>query len=212
MELLPSYTVKNHIREDVLNFLESAIYKIASPSEYSKDGVFYSRTFESHYHTPAAQEIKDVLDPILQEFLQGNFPVQTCHILESFSPYKIHTDTKSGDPQYAGNPAYTVILPLGNYDSYTVIFNEWLEDTNELAAYKATLSEKPTFRLDKKFCAERLSHLHPSDLHYLSLKEAHKWSRGNIFAMDRRYFHCSDNYSKRHEGKKGIVIHTNYGN
>ena len=61
-------------------------------------------------------------------------------------------------------------------------------------------------RIDPKFCAQNLSHLHPNDLKYLTIKETFDWTRGSLFAFDRRYFHCSDNFVKKGVPTKQAII------
>jgi hypothetical protein len=61
-------------------------------------------------------------------------------------------------------------------------------------------------KMDPKFCAGRLSHLHPHDMKYLSLHDTFTWNKGSVFAMDRRYFHCSDNYHRRGLNQKRAIV------
>jgi hypothetical protein len=157
------------------------------------------------YH--ACSEVESVISPKLEKILNKKILVTEAHLLESRIPYLIHTDFVHDNRGLI--PDYTVLIPLDTYDSITVCFNEWGEGYNDFEIYKQNQPQPTNLKIEPKFCAERLSHLHPKDLKYLSIHETFKWNKGSVFAMDRRYFHCSDNFLKRGlKEKRALVLWT----
>lgn len=210
MELLPSKQLSNAFTTEELDLLihnidlVSAEYSIVSSQERYK-GAVTDKHYEFDYYSEESQEIRKIIDPKLQELLQDDSRVTSSFILYSIKPILIHTDYVQFDGE--PTPTYTVIIPLENYDSKTVIFNEAQEYSNELEDYKKTHSRSDNLSRDAEFFRTYLTHIHPNDIKYLSLKEFFQWDKGSMFAFDRRHFHCSDNYIRNGEnGKKAIVL------
>ena len=80
----------------------------------------------------------------MQELFHKDIYIDDCHILESFYPYEIHTDSTANNNDYtmqADNgytSAWTFIIPLDNYNSNTINQESldikgptrWIEDKN----------------------------------------------------------------------------------
>jgi hypothetical protein len=209
MNLLPIIKIDNFLTNlEILSIEKNICNHIHTRTiPYYLDNKLTSNSIFWDYY--GLTEVFNILDNPLKKLLKISFKVQSARILDSRNPYKLHTDyNHSGDQTV---PAYTIIIPLEDYDSQTIVFNEFMEMTNEFEDYKKVNSPFENLQLDPKFCAKRLSHLHPSDLKYLSLLDTFDWKKGSMFAMDRRNFHCSDNYKKQNLNfKRGIVIWTNF--
>lgn len=164
--------------------------------------IIANNTYWDYHNSP---EIEKILTPKLENLLQKKLIVPNAHILESKIPYLIHNDFIHHNSQ-GSNPEYTILIPLDTYNSITVCFNEWAENYNDFEIFKQNYSGETKLKMDPKFCANRLSHLHPMDLKYLTLHDTFAWNKGSVFAMDRRYFHCSDNFSKRGLVQKRAIV------
>lgn len=150
-------------------------------------------------------EVEKILTPKLERMLQKKLMVSDSYILEANIPYPVHTDfVDFVDNAQGYNPEYTILIPLDTYDSITVCFNEWANH-NDFDHFKKNYQDEKKIKMDLKFCADRLSHLHPFDLKYLTLHDTFAWNKGSAFAMDRRYFHCSDNFPKRGLAQKRAI-------
>jgi hypothetical protein len=215
--MLPTIKIENLFNADEINTLDRLILNAGSSSidngVYSDadtpiPGQRVANYIHWDYHKCA--DIESILTPRLEKILCLKMLVPDAHILESDIPYKIHTDVLHLDQGYRHfkdhDPAYTIIIPLDTYDSITVCFNEWLEDSNDFEIFKKNYQGEKTLKIDPKFCAARLSHIHPLDLAYLSIHETFSWTKGSMFAMDRRYFHCSDNFLKRKINQKRAIV------
>ena len=194
-------SIKKHslFNDQDINRLESSIADICTVSEHVADGKMYNKTYRWDFYSKDAEDIKKIIGPNLP----ANATVTQSHILESFYPYEIHTDVKHASDKLRSQ--YTIIIPLDDYNSETVVFNEYNEKTNELKEFKETFSGSCELKIPVDTCL-KLTHLHPTDLKYLSLKETFKWSKGSLFAFDRRYYHCSDNYLKSGETSKRAIL------
>jgi len=210
MTLLESKQIENFLTAEEVKEVTRLIESHSTVSIMSGDygaqttGPLISKNYNWEYHDSATAEIRAILDPKFEQVFGRTLRVQKSHILEATIPFMLH-----GDYQHPGNepgmiPEYTIIIPLGDYDSSTVVFNEWIEHTNDFKEYRKQFTERPKLKLDPKFCLDKLSHLDSSDLFYLTLKEVFPWTNGSMLAMDRRYFHSSSNTGN----KRGIVMWT----
>lgn len=214
MSILPTINVENIFAPDELQTVDRLIstigqFKIDNSNEYNdsgKNGKFAGQTIANHiywdYHREP--EIESILTPKLEKLLDKKLIVTDAHLLESKIPYQIHTDFLHND--HGLRPEYTILIPLDTYDSITVCFNEWSEESNDFEIFKQNYQGEKILKLDPKFCIQRLTHIHPHDLKYLTLHDTFAWNQGSVFAMDRRYFHCSDNFSRRALSQKRAIV------
>jgi hypothetical protein len=213
--MLPTIKIENLFESQEIDHLNQLILNVGKSS--IDDGIYSesdktSRRMANYIHWDyhECSEIESILTTRLEKSLNQKMLVPDAHILESYIPYKIHTDfihdDRGPDGFRARDPAYTIIIPMDTYDSITVCFNEWLEYSNDFEIFKKNYQGEKTLKIDPKFCAARLSHLHPMDLAYLSIHETFSWTKGSMFAMDRRYFHCSDNFSKHKLNQKRAIV------
>jgi hypothetical protein len=213
--MLPTIKIENLFDSEEIDYLNRLILNVGA---FDIDDGIYSESDTSSQHMAnyiywdyhKCSDIESILTPKLEKNLNLKMLVQDSHILESRSPYKIHTNfiqPDSGSSNFQGyDPAYIVIIPLDTYDSMTVCFNEWLEDSNDFEIFKNNCQGEQTLKMDPRFCAARLSHLHPRDLAYLTLQDTFSWTKGSMFAIDRRYIHCSDNFPKRKINQKRAIV------
>ena len=124
--------------------------------------------------------------------------IEKGQILQSYLPYDIHTDyyvkVDHVAEELKGIPYYTVLIPLANYKTHTVIFDQ-SADYNDFYIYKDKNPELENHISDEdwlKYC----SHCWSEDQKWLTLETAARWRTGEMFAFDRRRFHCSANFSE----------------
>lgn len=197
--LLESIQKNNLFSADTVQCLDDCIMDVCTTSEYVADGKIYNRTHKWNYYDDANKCIREILDPHLPE----GATINQSHILESLYPFELHSDVShSGD---TSTPQYTVIIPLDDYKSQTFVFNEYNESSNNFEDYKTEYTGELKLRIPKETVLT-LTHLHPKDLMYLSIKETFEWTKGSLFAFDRKYYHCSDNYLKAGEKSKRAIL------
>lgn len=214
--LLPTLNAENIFTSDEIGIVDQLINAIGRHN--IDDGTAYADSGQSHRYSGSAianniqwnyhqcPEIQNILTPKLETFLGRPLHVTDAHILEARLPYLIHTDYIHNNQGYT--PEYTVIIPLDTYDSVTVCFNEWAE-YNDFEIFKHNYQGDKKLKINTDFVVKRLSHIHPKDIMYLSVHSTFEWRKGSVFAMDRRYFHCSDNFIKRGLlAKRAIILWT----
>lgn len=212
--LLPTLNSENIFTSHELDIVDQMIGAIGrhnlddatAYTDSGQNGRYSGRAISNNIYWNYHQhpEIEKILTPKLQNFIKRPLRVTDAHILEAKLPYLIHTDyihNNQGD-----TPEYTIIIPLDDYDSVTVCFNEWAEDSNDFELFKQSYQGDKKLKIDPKFVVNRLSHIHPKDIVYLTVNNTFEWRKGSVFAMDRRYFHCSDNFIKRGLSTKRAII------
>lgn len=213
MSLLPTFNAESIFTSEEIDTVDQYIQKngnhVIDYGRYDDSGDQGRHTGkiianDIHWDYHSSPEVEKILTPKLENLLQKKLIVPNAHILEAKIPYLIHSDILHKNQGFV--PEYTILIPLDTYDSVTVCFNEWSEEANDFELFKQNYSGEKKLRIDSKFCASRLSHLHPKDLAYLTLHDTFAWNKGSVFAMDRRYFHCSDNFSKRGLAQKRAIV------
>lgn len=199
--LLDSIQKNNLFNADTVRCLDDCIMDVSKTKEFTSDGKTYTRQHEWNYYDDAAKCIREILDPHLP---QGT-TISHSHILESLYPFELHTDVNHSKDKDYNIPKYTVIIPLDDYKSTTFVFNEYNESGNDFEDFKSEYTGELKLRIPKEKVLT-LTHLHPKDLMYLSIKETFEWTKGSLFAFDRKYYHCSDNYLKAGEKSKRAIL------
>jgi len=165
-------------------------------------------THSIHLNHPLYSDVANILVPKFQQHFGQNIGLDVAHILNAYVPYGIHTDVMSAgfDPNGTRSAAWTFIVPLDNYDSNTVVFEQQHETIKTLDAWVDQLQPEP-HPIDDAFHQQYLTHVDRLDLQWLTPEAVFPWRQGDLFAADRRKFHTSDNFPARGvECKRAIVI------
>ena len=93
---------------------------------------------KDHTYENPNRYIKD--DNIL--FFQGLKTIN-LHILQSFNPYTIHHDFQHEPKTYAPNPAWSMIIPLEDYNSHTINFKQQPNNSSSKTVDKWIKNENP---------------------------------------------------------------------
>lgn len=143
----------------------------------------------------------------MTEVLGANLKVVEVDYVELHLPWDIHSETSR--PEKGSAPWYTFVIPLGNYLSRTMIFDQTSEEYNDFYKYKQT-NAKCSNPIDLEFWNDNLSHCWDEDREYLSLKHVgQNWTAGDALFFKRNLFHSSDNFHTRiNEPKKFLQILT----
>ena len=144
----------------------------------------------------------------LQNILDIPFEIEKGQILQSYLAYDLHTDYFVKVDHIAekleGTPYYTLIIPMADFNSHTVVFNQ-SADYNDFYIYKEKNPELKEYISNKdwsKYC----SHCWADDQKYVTLDKACSWQQGKLIGFDRRRFHCSDNFTENLECKEAFVL------
>lgn len=143
------------------------------------------------------KEVLDWLHDKIKPTLDRPFNVVAANRLNLYLPWDVHTDhhTKECSPGHV--PYYTFVIPLGDFDSRTIIFDQHSTESVNFSDYK--LTHKPIRNsVSKDIWDEHLSMCWPKDRMYLSIKEMLPYQRRRqLVGFPSMYFHSSDNFHTR---------------
>ncbi len=154
------------------------------------------------------RRIAEILVPRLRANFAPDLGFTSTHILNAYEPYGIHTDVMSSDfdPQGPELAAWTFIIPLENYRSHTIVF-EQKHDTIKTLDQWITATNPQPHEIDDEFHQHYLTHTDRLDLRWLTPECVFPWRKGTLFAADRRKFHTSDDFPRHGiTCKRAIVI------
>jgi hypothetical protein len=140
------------------------------------------------------------------------------HILNSYLPYGIHTDAyDDSDPTaYLHSKreglefGYTFLIPLSDYNSNTIVFNERAEYTKNWHNWRDKENIKPCNLIEHDTYHRYLNHVSDYQISYFSIDTIYPWKKGNLLIMPREAFHCSDNFLKNNIFEKRALIGWSY--
>ena len=159
---------------------------------------------------PKYNDVMSILLPKFQKEFHPELFIKQIHILDSIDPYRVHSDVESG---YHKSPkpithAWTFIIPLEDYDSHTIVFNEGSE-IKDLGSYIESTEPYKHNTIDTDTYNKYFTHIPRSCFRWLTIDKIFKWKKGAIFAAPRFRFHTSDNFlANGLTNKRAIVAWT----
>jgi hypothetical protein len=220
--IYPTTIVEDFLTSEEVDIIKEHIFSnigrhIDKETNYSKFNLDQNENPNYFYYWDYYNDltVKSILNNKLDEVIGKKYKVVDSHITDCRVPYYVHTDYAHPENEVE-KPEYTVLIPMEDSESVTIIFNEYLEEidcvsknNHYLSNYKKNYKGEKNLKLDPKFCADNLSHLHIDDLKYLTLETVFKFKKGSLLLFDRKKFHCSDNFiQKGISSKTNIIIWT----
>jgi hypothetical protein len=220
--LIDTRTIKNFLSEEEIIEIEDMHNKgmttLNVDINKTEIGIFkMANIWDFRIYNDIHARLKEILLPKLQQHFHKDIYVDDCHILESFHPYSIHTDASSEpeveytiNPGEGMTPAWTFIIPLADYNSNTIIFdqetlniksvNTWIEQTNP--PILNSISGETFDKYLKKVVVTKA-------VPYLSIEQIFLWKKGDLSAASRAKFHTSDYFPDNGiTTKRAIVMWT----
>ena len=194
--------IENFLTPDEVAFIEQRIIKsIPGDPNYSLvTGPDQPMVYSANYHIfdPADSKFQDVMAVLMPKFQKHFHPelfIQQIHILDAFDPYRVHSDVESGYLQSSvpTTHAWTFIIPLDDFDSHTIVFNEGSEVKN-LGEYIQSTQPYTECTIDEDMYNKYFTHVPRDLLNWLTVDKIFKWKKGAMFAAPRFRFHTSDNF------------------
>lgn len=199
------FEIENWVSVDELN----RISKIANnwiPVEFRPNYGRFSNELIAiqRWHTwNNSDELGVLLNDRMQQVFGNNLKVIEVDYLELYLPWDIHSEGHRLDQ--GSDIGYTVIIPMDDYRSRTIVFNQASGDYNDFYKYKQS-GIKCEVPVDLTFWENNLSHCWDEDREYLSLKYVSQdWGAGNTMFFKRNLFHSSDNFHTRNVGPKRFL-------
>ena len=209
-----SKIIDNFLSDSEINTIQTMVMQLTphenfnpTPSgEIVKSGDYY--VFD--YYDPYFSAIKEILAPKFAKHFDQELFFEQIHIFDCVDPYRVHSDVASGwkKSTFPTVPAWTLIIPLDDYDSNTIVFREGsdLKEPHEYTKHVPPY-ENPT--IDAETRARYFSHI-PGDLFdWFTIEDIFKWKKGSMFAAARFKFHTSDNFlANGIPGKRALIAWT----
>jgi hypothetical protein len=207
--LLPSILKENFLSSDEVDFVENFINQHHTTYDDIIENTLNSYYYTWPYYNKDYKVVREIFDSKIKNLIELNLIIDHSHILDSKKPYTVHTDFYQRRSLSSLTPAYTFIIPLADYNSNTIVFEQYSELKN-FDEYLNTTDASPVANpLTTEFVNRYVDHFPKEVLPYLSVKEVFNWKKGSLHACDRRYFHSSDNYIKNNlTGKKAFIFWT----
>ena len=191
--------------------------KTCGDTPFYRDGVLQNmihglKTYESDKENGIVRFSKtlDIISTKIKKEFGDDVEIHGKHILNSYQPYKTHTDGILGDSGIDENNygAWTIVIPLETCDSHTIIFNEWYLHSKALIDWINTGVEKKNVITDEIYDKYLSAEFKPY-MEYLSLDVIFPWKKGSLMAASRYKFHASDNFpAKGLTNKRAIILWT----
>ena len=197
------------------NFLNKNDYPLVENLEgnnepfFDTEGVYQGeQTSTQQWINPTGDFAKYIKSKLsVNEYLKNN-TIDGIQILRAIKPYDVHSDYIVQNNQVPISnpkthpPTYTVVIPIieGTYSTIVfdqeAIFNNFIDYKKNNPILESYCSDNDW----QKYC----SHCHNDDQKYLTIKEVFNWTKGTLFAFNRKLFHCSANFGE--SSKKAIII------
>jgi hypothetical protein len=161
-------------------------------------------------------ETEQIILKNIYEKLGNDVEVFDAHLLDSVTPYGIHTDGiygqfGVGEKYYAG---YTCVIPLEDTNSNTIIFDQYFDETKSYADWIKKNDPPMLCSIDeiiwkKYFEGKYFTDFDKHAMKYMSIETIFPWEKGALMAASRYKFHTSDDFTKNNvKHKRAIVLWT----
>ena len=158
--------------------------------------------------------INDIIGQRLTDIFGEETIFQELWLLDEYHPLGIHTDAHQLVPDNNRLLYYTMLIPLEDLNSHTIITNQYHEVDYNSPGTEVTLvdyfkDKKPLpkeERITEEFWKTNLPHTPLLARPFFSLDQIFKWHRGSLLAFDRRRWHASDNFLANGITKKCAIV------
>lgn len=145
----------------------------------------------------------------IKKHVGNDIILNTWHILTAYFPYRAHTDGLYGEyglDEKAFPNGYTLVIPLEDYDSYTIVYDQYQINDKSITTF--TTNNDPIDSIDDEFYEKYLTHEARDNMRYFSVNTVFPWKKGDCLIMDRFQWHGSDHFHTKIPEKKAIIAWT----
>ncbi len=211
--------IPQFLSDEELDILENHFLKTEDIHQNYNPGNFGGEVFSGTYYIIRYYEeknkiVRDILQDKLEQFLHCHLKIQQIHIFDCFDPYNVHSDIDSGGPILPDAPqhAWTLIIPLHDVNSHTVVFKEGSKIKQPIYYFEDAVPYLD-MTIDTETYNKYFSHIPEHYFKYLTIESIFSWKRGSLFAADRHKFHTSDNFiANGVKNKRAIIAWTSLPN
>jgi hypothetical protein len=220
MNLLPTTIVPNFVTDNEITTILHIIQQQGKIVNYTAGDINSdsNQTIVSITTTVIGNQIdpiNDIIGPKLKAIFGKETIFQELWLLDEYHPLGIHTDAHQLVPDDDHSLLYyTMLIPLEDLDSCTIITNQYHEVDYSLPGAEVPLidycKDKKLLpkeeRITEEFWKTNLPHTPALVRPFFSLDQVFKWRRGSLLAFDRRRWHASDNFLANGITKKSAIV------
>jgi len=213
--IVPTKIIDNFFTDDEIDFIKSFVDNFPernhghTGTEPGFPADFIERRIFVFNDVPEYEIVNDLMISRIKQHFHPQLIIGNIQILTAFLPYRAHGDAIFGeygwnDDTYA---AWTLIIPLGDYESNTILFNETSFKTKIVPEY--IKDKEPIDKIDQETYEKYFTLESPVSMRYFSIDQVYKWKKAQCFAASRYKFHGSDNFMKKGlPYKQALVVWT----
>jgi hypothetical protein len=194
--------LKNWLTADEINAIKQIVSTWPVKNYWARHGRFEGELVagQSYHQWTKGDALEQILGERMDKMHGPHRVVETLY-QELYFPWDVHTDWENVD---SITPHRVFVIPLGSYDSRTIIFNQY---GNYRDFYKHKQQFGPVENcVDLEFWHNNLSHCWEEDRQHLSLKYVSKhWRPGDVLSFPRNIFHSSDDFYLHQSGPKRFL-------
>jgi len=155
--------------------------------------------------------IHELINKKIKPVFGNNIRCEDWHILNACQPYNIHSDSLDDDVPSTFTPinteyAWTFLIPLGDYNTNTIVLNEESYDTKTFKKWIERTNAPIKDAIDDKTYEKYFTHQSREDVRYVSIDTIFPWKKGSLLAMNRHRLHISDNFYKKGIFEKRALV------
>lgn len=220
--IVPTKIIENFLTDEEIDIINAEIN--ASPDAHNPivingvtervmESIFW-RSKEPPYQSKLPKSEKIIRDKMKVLFGE-DLHIAIADVLRAYVPYGIHTDGVLGeygiDENFYG--AWTCVVPLDNYDSNTIIFDQHYDKTKLIYDWINEKNPEVLDVIDDETYKKYFTHMHEYTdfFKYISIEIVFPWKKGSMLAASRYKFHTSDNFiANGITQKRGIIMWTSF--
>jgi hypothetical protein len=184
----------NFFTDSEIDFLIERINLLGSGLDYTNHEGPFANLLLANYLRISDRSLLDWLHEKVKNTVDRPFNIVSGTRVMLYLPWDVHNDYHKNECRPGHLPYYNFLIPIGNYQSRTVIFDQYSTESTNFSDYKNTHAplDKP---VSEEVWEENLSMCWPQDRQYLSIKSILPWQRcGQLIGFPSKYFHSSDNF------------------
>jgi len=201
-----TFCYDNFFTDEDLKIFERAIEQnLPGEQHFINEGPFAGNLIAEYVNIIHDQSAKDLLLRRIQPLFDRAIYLNYFSMVRLHKPWDIHSDFYLHQSPAGQRPFYSLLIPLDDVPSRTIIFDQFTNSYTDFYNYK--LEHDPVDNpVDEQFWKENLSMCWPQDRDYVTVKKVMPWQqRGQVQGFDRKYFHSSDNFHERFSEPKCFI-------
>ena len=208
--IVPTQVIENFLTDEEIDIINGELNE--TPDAHNPvvvDGVT-ERVMESIFWKDKLPKSEKIIREKMKAQFGEDLYVGIADVLRAYVPYGVHTDGIFGEYGIDDNHygAYTCVLPLDNYNSSTIVFDQYYHKTKLIYDWIRDTNAQPIDKIDEETYKKYFSHIveYTDFFRYISIETFFPWKKGSLLAASRYKFHTSDNFLANGITEKRAII------